>query len=87
MTVDVEAPSGLRKTIDRIRKANKRLAAQNETLVRMVLHQRLRDGDFDWTVAEMILNKYRPDWSNPEQFAEEFTTDAVTAWLASRRGL
>jgi hypothetical protein len=85
MTTNVEAPAGLRKQVDRVGKANKRLAAQNETLVRMVLHQRLRDGDFDWTGADMILDGYRPDWSNPEDIAEAFTTDAITEWLTVRR--
>jgi hypothetical protein len=84
-TSNVDAPSSLRRTVDRVSKQNKSLKAQNEALIRMVLHQRLRDDDLDWADADVVLSKYRPDYFNPEEYAQAFTADAVGVWLATRR--
>ena len=53
-------PSSLRKTVTRVSNANKRLAKQNEALIRMVLMQAVKDLDLDPAEAIDLLGLVPP---------------------------
>jgi hypothetical protein len=90
MTTDVtdsntDAPAGLRKTVNRVSRQNDRLTAQNERLIKMVLFQRFKDGNFDFAEGEYLLEHFRPQVDDIRDYADKFTTDALRAWLIGSR--
>ena len=82
----VEMPSGLRTAVERLRRVNKLQAEQIERLTRMLLLERLKDGDIDFAEGLHLLDHYRPDWIGTESFDQQVTLPAVEAWLSARRG-
>jgi hypothetical protein len=84
-TTDIEQPSVLRETITRLGRKAKRQEAQIDRLTRMLLLERLKDGDIDFADGLDLMDHYRPKWV-PGAFDDQFSIEACTAWLAARRG-
>ena len=80
-----EGPSGLRQTVNRLARKNSDLEAQNQRLIRMVLMQRLKDADIDFSEGLDLLDTYRPTWENGDGYDLRFSPEAVDSWLAARR--
>ena len=80
-------PSGLRDTVNRLARRNSDLEAQNERLVRMVLMQRLKDGDIDFSEGLDLLDNYRPLFEGSDGYELRFSQQAVNSWLSARRSV
>ena len=78
-------PSGLRTTVNRLARTNRSVGAQNERLVRMVLMQRLKDADIDFSEGLDLLDNYRPEWVNGDGYDLRFSPEAIDSWLIARR--
>ena len=85
MTTITDTPKGLRATTNRLARKNTVLEAQNERLVRMVLMQRLKDGDIDFSEGLDLLDNYRPTWESGDGYDLRFSPEAVDSWLSARR--
>ena len=79
-----ERPSGLRSTVNTVTKSNRKLKIQNETLIRLVLFQRFKDGDLDFVENEYLLENYRPQPIDNRDYADKFSVDALRAFLVGR---
>ena len=83
----VESPSHLRDTTNRLGRRNKELVKQNERLVRMVLLERLKSGDVDFSEGLDLLDNYRPEFTIDDAgYDIRFSQQAVDSWLAARKG-
>jgi hypothetical protein len=81
-TVDV---SGLRDTTNRLARKNKELVKQNERLVRMVLLERLKDGDIDFSEGLDLLDHFRPPFDDGDGYDLRFSSAAIDSWPAARK--
>ena len=80
------SPKGLRQAVDRLARKADVLEAQNERLVRMVLMQRLRDGDIDFSEGLDLLDNYRPEFtSDPGGYELRFSPVTIDSWLTARK--
>ena len=76
----------MRSTIDRLARKNSVLEAQNERLIKMVLLERLKDGDIDFSEGLDLLDHYRPQWVHGDGYDLRFSPEAVGSWLRARKG-
>ena len=83
--MSAEGPSGMRKTIDRLARKNSVLEAQNERLVKMILLERLKDGNIDFSEGLDLLDHFRPPFDGVDGYDLRFSAEAVASWLSARK--
>ena len=86
-TVLDETPvKSLRDTTNRLARRNKELEKQNERLTRMVLLERLKDGDIDFSEGLDLLDNYRPEFTTEQGgYDIRFSSEAIESWLSARK--
>ena len=85
MTTEAEQPRALRKNLERVNRKTKRQENQIDRLTRMVLLERLKDGDIDFSEGLDLLDNYRPEFTDDASFDQTFSLASVQSWLAARR--
>ena len=70
--------------MDRLTKKAKRQDIQIERLTRMLLLQRIKDADIDFSQSLDVLDNYRPEYDSVVDFDNQFSPEAVQAWLEGR---
>ena len=81
-----DTPKGLRQVVNRLARRTSALEAQNERLIKMVLFERLKDGDVDFSEGLDLLDHYRPSYEDGDGYDLRFSSEAIESWLSIRRG-